>query len=115
MTAPYDTLSTEALLEALEKAGRTPDRDLLTVCLGWRDDLVPGLLEILRSGVDDEWENDDPRWYREVHAGLLLITFREERALPSSLIFFATRNVKICLNGLNQTDSLIMARSPLIC
>ena len=82
----YAAASPERLLEALEQAGRTPSRALLTACLDRRDELVPGLLEMLESGIehgyDEKWDDDDPRWYREVHAGLLLIAFREEKALP---------------------------------
>ena len=78
--------SPEHLLEALEQAGRTPNRALLEACLDRRDDLIPGLLKVLEAGIeqgyDEDWDEDDPRWYREVHAGLFLIAFREEKALP---------------------------------
>ena len=82
----YSSASPEHLLEALEQAGRTPDRALLEACLDRRDQLIPGLLGMLESGIeqghDEAWDDDDPRWYREVHAGLFLIAFREEKALP---------------------------------
>ena len=82
----YTSASPEHLLEALEQAGRTPDRALLEACLDRREALIHGLLEMLESGIeqgdDEEWDEDDPRWYREVHAGLFLIAFREEKALP---------------------------------
>ncbi len=81
----YAPASAEALLEALDQAGRKPDRDLLEACLERRDALVPGLLRWLEEGVDqgyeEDWDDDDPRWYREIHAGMLLIAFREEQAL----------------------------------
>ncbi|MFB3133513.1 MAG: DUF1186 domain-containing protein, partial [Rhodothermales bacterium] len=82
----YTSASPEHLLEALEQAGHTPDCALLEACLDRREDLIPGLLEMLEAGIeqgdDEEWDEDDPRWYREVHAGRLLIAFREEKALP---------------------------------
>ncbi len=82
----YTTATADALLAALEQAGRTPDRALLEACLARRDDLVPGLMEWLAIGNEqgdaEEWDDEDPRWYRDIHAGLLFIAFREEKALP---------------------------------
>ena len=78
----YHSLPVDELLTALEQAGRTPDLDLVRACLERREELTPSLLEMLAGGVDEDWELDDPRWYREVHAGLLLIAFREPAALP---------------------------------
>ena len=82
----YTTASTDELLKALEQAGRTPDRALLEACLARRDDLAPGLMAWLENGNQqgdaEEWEEEDPRWYRDIHAGRLLIAFREEKALP---------------------------------
>ncbi len=76
--------SPEALLAALERAGRTPDKPLLYACLERRDEIAPALLEWLAADLaeDRDWPDEDPRWYRAVHAGLLLIAFRDERALP---------------------------------
>jgi len=78
----YRSLSADELLTVLEQAGRTPDLDLIRACLERREELTPGLLEMLAEGGDEDWEPDDPRWYREIHAGLLLIAFREPAALP---------------------------------
>lgn len=82
MNIDYHSLSADELLTALEQAGRTPDLDLIRACLERREELTPGLLEMLVEGVDEGWDPDDPRCYREIHAGLLLITFREPAALP---------------------------------
>ena len=82
MPTAYQDCSPEELLEALEQAGRHPDEDLLAMCLEHAEVLTPGLLALLESGVDEDWAEDDPRWYREIHAGLLLIKLREEQALP---------------------------------
>jgi len=78
----YRSLSADGLLAALEQAGRTPDLDLIRVCLERQEELTPGLLKMLAEGGEEDWEPDDPRGYREVHAGLLLIAFREPAALP---------------------------------
>lgn len=78
----YRSLSADELLIALEQSGRTPDLDLIRACLERREELTPGLLEMLAGGVDEDWDPDDPRWYWEIHAGLLLIAFREPAALP---------------------------------
>jgi hypothetical protein len=80
--ADYFSLPADGLLTALEQAGRTPDLDLVRACLERREELTPGLLEMLAGGLDEDWEPGDPRLYREVHAGLLLIAFREPAALP---------------------------------
>ena len=82
MAEDYKSLSAGQLLAALEQAGRTPDLDLIRTCLERREELTPGLLEMLAGGTDTDWDDGDPRWYREVHAGLLLIAFREPAALP---------------------------------
>ena len=82
MTTDYGSLSADQLLAKLEQAGRTPDLDLVRTCLERREELTPSLLDMLAGRVDESWDDDDPRWYREVHAGLLLIAFREPAALP---------------------------------
>ncbi len=82
MTTDYGLLSADQLLAELEQAGRPPDLDLVRTCLERREELTPFLLDMLAGGVDESWDADDPRWYREVHAGLLLIAFREPAALP---------------------------------
>jgi hypothetical protein len=61
----YRSLSADELLAGLEQAGRTPDLDLIHACLKRREELTPGLLEMLAGGVDEDWEPDDPRCYRE--------------------------------------------------
>jgi uncharacterized protein YchJ len=79
----YQTYTTEELLAAIETAGRTPDLDLIHTILDGQADVTPGLLYMFHDALNDDWENeDDPRWYRLVHAGMLLLAFREEAALP---------------------------------
>ncbi len=99
----YTSASPEHLLEALEQAGRTPNSALLEACLDRREALIPGLLKVLEAGIgqgyDEEWDEDDPRWYREVHAGLFLIAFARKKPCPSSPIFSATKSATPCWSG----------------
>ena len=78
----YQSISANELLNALEQAGRTPDLELIRACLERREELMPGLLEMLAQEEDEDWEDGDPRWYRSIHAALLLCAFREPAALP---------------------------------
>lgn len=82
MASTYATQSTPELLGALENAGRIPDLDLIREILTRREQVTPGLLQMLAAGTDESWEDDDPRWYREIHAGNVLLAFREARAIP---------------------------------
>jgi hypothetical protein len=41
------------------------------------------ILERFAEAINDDWDDaDDPRWYRAVHYGFLLIAYRERKALP---------------------------------
>ena len=84
MQNEYADYAAEDLIAALEQAGRTPTKPLLYACLERRDDLAPLLRDVLAADLaeDRDWPEDDPRWYRTVHAGLLLSAFRDEQALP---------------------------------
>ncbi len=78
----YRSLSVDELLSALGQAGRTPDLDLIRACLERREELTPALLKALEDGPDLDWDDDDPRWFLEIHAGLLLCAYGEPAALP---------------------------------
>jgi uncharacterized protein YecA (UPF0149 family) len=78
----YRSLSADELLTALGQADRTPDLDLIRACLERREELTPALLQALEDGPDLDWGDDDPRWFLEIHAGLLLCAYREPAALP---------------------------------
>jgi hypothetical protein len=83
MATDDTALPAEQLLEALERAGRTPDIELIRACLDQRDELRPALLAWLAEDADDDaWPEDDPRWYRQIHAGHLLLAWRDEALLP---------------------------------
>ena len=81
----YAAAPADKLLHALEHAGRHPDPDLIRACLDRREEVTPGLLALFRKTLETdehlEWDEDDPRHYREIHAGLLLIHLREPAAL----------------------------------
>ncbi len=75
------------LVDTLVHAGRHPHPDLIRDCVAAQDEITPALLAILKEDVladtrEKHWGEDDPRWYRMIHAGLLLIHFRETDALP---------------------------------
>ena len=79
----YSDLTTTELLHALETAGRLPALDLIRACLQRQSELTPALLDLFRQSIHDDWpDEDDPRWYRAIHAGHLLLAYREEAALP---------------------------------
>lgn len=84
----YENASAAELLSALEWAGRTPDLDLIRAALDRPDELTPGLLKMLAADPLETYDDleddpdDDPRIYADIHAGLLLIAYREEQALP---------------------------------
>jgi hypothetical protein len=82
MDPDYATMPAEALLEALEQAGRKPDLALLQAVLDHAAEVTPTLLAWLDAGSDPSWPDDDPRWFREIHAGHVLIELREPAALP---------------------------------
>jgi hypothetical protein len=74
----------ETLLRALEQAGRTPEKPLLYACLERSDEIAPALLDWLDADLEDDpdWPDEDPRWYRGIHAGQILAAARDERVLP---------------------------------
>ncbi|PSQ72182.1 MAG: hypothetical protein BRD31_01550 [Bacteroidetes bacterium QH_2_64_26] len=83
MSTSYADCSTEELLDRLKMAGRNPHPDLIEACLERPDDLTPGLLEMFEEAdADAHWMDEDPRWFGVVHAGKLLMTFKEPDAIP---------------------------------
>ncbi|HQY93741.1 hypothetical protein [Caldilinea sp.] len=79
----YMTLSNDELLACIEIAGITLSPELLRVLLARRLELRESILERFTASIDDDWDDsDDPRWYRAVHYGFLLIAYRERKALP---------------------------------
>ncbi len=82
MTA-YKHLSNDELLDQVERAGRILPAELIQALLARRIELRSAILARFAESLNDNWENDDdPRWYRAVHYGFLLIAYRERKALP---------------------------------
>jgi Protein of unknown function (DUF1186). len=78
----------EELIERLEEAGQYPRPELIEDCVRYQKYLTPHLLRIFQEDVragaqENRWDEEDPRWYRIVHAGLLLAHGREEDALSA--------------------------------
>jgi len=78
----YQAQSTEALIRALEVAGGEPEPGLIEAIWGRRAEAEPLLLALFREAYHDNWVDDDPRWYRFVHAGNFMRAWRNEDALP---------------------------------
>lgn len=78
----YTTLTDDELIDALYMAGRKPERELIEACLERQESLTPILLDLVLDEGDEEWDEDDPRWYIGIHVGMLLIAFREPAAIP---------------------------------
>jgi hypothetical protein len=79
----YADYSTDELLDALEWAGRYSDLDLLRECMQRPEELTPGLLEMLKvSDENDAIPIGSPQWFRQIHAGRLLVAYREPDAIP---------------------------------
>ncbi len=82
MTDTYSTFSTIDLLKALERAGRGPHPDLIRAIYERRETAEALVLDLFAASFHDQWPASDPRWYRFLHAGKLLIAWRTEAALP---------------------------------
>ena len=82
MSDDYEVLSVDQLLAELEISGYAAHPELIRALLDRAPEVVPGLLELLAADPDEGWPDDDPRWYRDAHAGLLLCALRETAALP---------------------------------
>ena len=79
----YLSLPTTTLLAQLERAGRAPEVPLIMALFERRAEAEPLVLDLFRDSYDDDWPDGDPRWFRFVHAGRLLIAWATEAALPT--------------------------------
>lgn len=84
----YDDWTAFDLAEALELSGEQPDASLLEALLAHDETVVPELMRLLKADVDDDWSDDDPRTYRDVHAGLVLIERQVPKVLPEVERFY---------------------------
>lgn len=79
----YAKLANAELLDRIDHAGRALPPELIRVLLARRIDLRSTILERFAESINDDWADaDDPRWYRAVHYGFLLIAYRERKSLP---------------------------------
>lgn len=89
----YVRLSNTELLDRVDHAGRVLPPELISVLLARRIDLRNMILERFAEAIDDDWgDADDPRWYRAVHYGFLLIAYRERKALPIFAAVYGNSN-----------------------
>jgi hypothetical protein len=78
-----EKLSIVELIQSLEQAGRYPQPDLIQAIWNRKEETSPLLLEMFREAYHDYWpDEEDPRWYRFVHAGSFMMAWRVEEALP---------------------------------
>lgn len=87
----YDELTAEKLVKKLEMAGEYPEPDLIDAIWERRKETEPLLLAIFEESFDDDWDDeDDPRWYRLVHAGKFMLAWQNLEALPTFGQFYGT-------------------------
>ena len=79
----YTNLSAKQLIQRLERADRYPHPDLIRAIWEREVETRPLLLTMFEEAFQDDWPNDeDPRWYRFVHAARFMLGWREEKSLP---------------------------------
>lgn len=72
------------LIQELSTAGRYPHPDLINEIWERRAETEPLLLALFDEAYDDDWADDeDPRWYRLVHAGKFMLSWQNPEALPT--------------------------------
>ena len=87
----YSNRPAAELIDLLSLAGRTPHPDLIDALWAEREHVEPILLQLFIEAYDDDWEDDDdPRWYRFVHAGIFMLAWRNEAALPTFVRLFSS-------------------------
>ena len=87
----YEGITAEKLLHKLEMAGRYPRPDLVEAIWERREETEPLLLTMFQESFHDDWDNDDdPRWYRLVHAGKFMVSWQNLSALPIFGQFYGT-------------------------
>ncbi len=72
----------EQLIQSLNMAGRYPHPDLINAIWERRSETEPLLLALFADSYDDNWPDEDPRWFRFIHAGKFLLAWRNLDALP---------------------------------
>ena len=86
----YDELSPEQLINKLNTAGCYPHPDLINTICERRSQTEPLILNLFREAYHDNWpQDDDPRWYRFIHAGKFLLSWQNPEALPIFAQFYS--------------------------
>ena len=81
----------DQLIHKLSIAGRYPRPKLINIIWQKRSKTEPLLLPLFAESFDDDWPSaDDPRWYRFVHAGKFLLSWRNLEALPTFARLYST-------------------------
>lgn len=87
----YDELTAEKLVEKLEMAGEYPEPGLIEAIWERREETEPLLLTMFAESLEDNWgDEDDPRWYRLIHAGKFMLAWQNLAALPIFGRFYGT-------------------------
>ena len=90
MPMNYMELTSEKLFEELSYAGRYPQPALIDAICERREETEPLVLDLFREAYHDAWlDDEDPRWYRFMHAGKFLLSWRVVEALPTFAELFA--------------------------
>ncbi len=89
----------EQLIHKLSLAGRYPRPDLIHTIWEQRAETEPLLLTLFAEAFDDDWPNEeDPRWYRFIHAGKFMLSWQNLDALPTFARLYGSDD-ELILNG----------------
>ncbi len=87
----YNNLTANQLINKLTHAGRYPRPDLINAIWERQNNTEPLLLTLFAEAFDDDWSDDnDPRWYRFVHAGNFLLSWQNLESLPTFARLYGT-------------------------
>lgn len=87
----FDDLTAQELIKKLSFAGREPHPDLINAIWERREETEPLLLAMFHESFDDAWpSDDDPRWFRFLHAGKFLLAWQNAAALPTFVRLYSS-------------------------
>jgi hypothetical protein len=87
----YNDLTPAKLIQKLNMAGRYPPPDLISAIWERRTEAEPLLLATFAEAFDDDWpSDDDPRWYRIVHAGKFMLAWQNRDSMPAFARLYAS-------------------------
>lgn len=89
MSVDYKLLTAEKLVRRLDFAGRALHPDLIQAIFDREAETRPLLRRLFAESYQDKWRSeDDPRWIRFIHAGKLLLAWKDEAAIPIFADFY---------------------------